>query len=170
MKKIILILCIGVLIAGYFVYLPQKQNPKIIAFGDSLTYGVGSKQGGGFVTLLSQDLHVPIENLGVPGDTTADALVRIDDVLVKKPDIALVLFGGNDLLQNVSAVETAKNLALINTRLKSAGVKVLLLKLDLLQEIWGHPELMSDNLHPNDKGYALMAARIEPELRKLFRP
>ena len=39
---------------------------------------------------------------------------------------------------------------------------------DILEGIWGHPEMMSDNLHPNDRGYALVAERIKPVLEDLL--
>lgn len=142
----------------------------MVAFGDSLTYGIGSERGGGYVSMLSQELGVPIENLGVPGDTSADGLRRLSEVIAKKPTVAIVLFGGNDLLQKVPATETAKNLALINATLKNTGTKVILLDLEILKGVWGHSELMSDSLHPNDKGYTIIAAKIAPSLKALVRP
>lgn len=141
---------------------------KIVAFGDSLVEGVGSQAGGGFVSLLSQMVDTPILNLGKRGDTTADALLRLDSVLIEHPDVTIVLLGGNDYLKGIGAVETAKNLALIDMRLTKAGSRVLLLKLDVLKDIIGRPELRSDDVHPNDVGYALMAERIYPELKKLL--
>jgi acyl-CoA thioesterase-1 len=160
------------LLAAFGAYRALAESPaetRIVAFGDSLTYGVGSARGGGFVSFLEDALGRPIENMGAPGDTTRDALGRLDAVIAREPDAVIVLLGGNDLLKGIPASETAKNLALISARLKNAGAKVLLLKLDLLKDIWGKPELMSDDVHPNDKGYLIMAQRIEPDLRKLVR-
>lgn len=163
----VLLLALG----AYFLF-PRKaaESAGIVAFGDSLTYGTGSTKSGGFVTLLSEKSGMPIVNMGVPGDTTRDALLRLDSVLAGKPDVVIVLFGGNDLLKGIPATETAKNLALIDTKLTSSGAKVLLLKLSILNGIYGNPDLMSpDALHPNDKGYALMAERIYPDLKRLLR-
>lgn len=167
-KPPLLILVLIIALAGYsFASKEEARELKIVAFGDSLVEGVGSKAGGGFVSLLSQMVDRPIVNLGRRGDTTADALKRLDSVLGERPDVTIVLLGGNDYLKGISAAETAKNLALIDMRLKKAGSKVLLLKLDVLKDVIGRPELMSDKVHPNDLGYALVAERVYPELKKL---
>ena len=52
---------------------PSDAN-QVIAFGDSLVFGVGTTSGNNFVSLLSQRLNISIINAGRPGDTTADAL------------------------------------------------------------------------------------------------
>ena len=39
---------------------------------------------------------------------------------------------------------------------------------DILGDILGNSALMSDAIHPNDRGYELMADRIEPMLRGLI--
>ena len=171
MRKVLIPFAVLALILLGAYFLPPKKSVSdltIVAFGDSLTYGTGSEKGGGFVSILEENLGVPIINMGVPGDTTAKALARIDLITVQKPDIVIVLLGGNDLLQHVPASETARNIALIDATLRNSGSKVLLLPLSILEGVWGHAELMSDNLHPNDKGYAVMAAQIEPKLRKLL--
>jgi lysophospholipase L1-like esterase len=41
---------------------------------------------------------------------------------------------------------------------------------DILDGIMGHPGLMSDSVHPNGRGYAMVADRIEPVLRALAFP
>jgi lysophospholipase L1-like esterase len=38
----------------------------------------------------------------------------------------------------------------------------------VLEGIIGNPALLSDAIHPNDAGYALMADRIEPALRQVL--
>lgn len=165
-------LLLAVALGAYFLFHIERVQGdiEIVAFGDSLVEGIGSEQGGGFVPMLEEMAGRPILNLGRRGDTTADALARIGSVLREKPDVVIVLLGGNDLLQHVPAGETARNLALINAELKNAGAKVLLVKLDILNGIEGNSALMSrDGIHPNDRGYRLMAERIYPALRKLLR-
>jgi lysophospholipase L1-like esterase len=39
---------------------------------------------------------------------------------------------------------------------------------DILDGMLGRRELMADAIHPNDRGYELMADRIEPVLRGLL--
>lgn len=85
---------------------PVKNYPSsgknIIAFGDSLTMGVGVPQSQNYVTLLSNRLGVPITNAGVSGDDTARALARVDrDVTTQNPKVVIVFLGGNDELRRM---------------------------------------------------------------------
>ena len=78
---------------------PERQGP-VIAFGDSLTAGVGALPGQDYVTQLSTKSGVTITNAGISGNTTRDALARLNkDVLSKDPSVVLVWLGGNDILQ-----------------------------------------------------------------------
>src|ERR1051325_8845903 len=122
MKKFLYLFIALAILAGFYVWF-RGEDKVVVAFGDSLTYGVGSTQGGGFVTDLSNELGVPIVNLGVSGDTTAKAFKRIEQVLDKKPDVILLLLGGNDYLQNVPKEETRKNLEAIIETLQKSGSK-----------------------------------------------
>lgn len=190
-KKIYLalgVVVIVILISYFFL----SAKPTVVAFGDSLTEGVGSELGGGFVSMLSLDLGMPITNLGESGDTTGKALARINDVLLKKPTLTIVLLGGNDALQKVPEENTIANLQKIIETLQASGSKVLLLGLEtnannahdralfqsladeyhtlyipnILSGITGHESFMSDPLHPNDLGYRLMAHKVKPVLEK----
>ena len=141
--------------------------------------------------MLSEDLRLPITNLGVEGETTGKALARMAAAVELKPDVVILLLGGNDYLQGVPEVNTFANLEQIIKRLQVAGSTVLLLGLDshalksraseffqklatqyrtayildILAGISDRPELMSDSLHPNDLGYRMMADRIKPILQ-----
>ena len=69
---------------------------KIICFGDSIT---ASGRGGGWTDAVAASLGEAHEliNRGVGGNTTQDALARIQcDVLDLTPDIVLIEFGVND--------------------------------------------------------------------------
>lgn len=185
----------------YLIYRPQTKitnypssGTDIIAFGDSLVVGVGSTQSGGFVKILSEDLKIPIVNLGISGDTTQEALNRIWQISKYKPKVVIVLLGGNDFLQKIPRRETFNNLDKIVETIQKTGSVVLLVGLDghiigdgdrkffdslvksrgtayvpdILNGIFGRPEFMFDTLHPNDKGYRIMADRIGPVLQKLL--
>ena len=39
---------------------------------------------------------------------------------------------------------------------------------NILSGVWGRPVYMSDAIHPNDQGYARIAARVADELRPLL--
>ena len=73
---------------------------NIIAFGDSLTAGVGATAGRDYVSQLAEALSTSIENEGISGNTTEDALARLEsDVIAKNPEVVIVWLGGNDILQ-----------------------------------------------------------------------
>lgn len=82
---------------------PTLDGP-VIAFGDSLTAGVGAPAGQDYVSELEDLLNINIINQGVSGDTTADALQRLNrDVLRYDPSTVIVWLGGNDILQRYYA-------------------------------------------------------------------
>jgi lysophospholipase L1-like esterase len=170
---------------------------QVIAFGDSLVQGVGASPGQDLVSVLSRRLRVPIINAGRSGETTASALTRLDGaVLSRRPRVVLVVLGGNDLLRRFPREETVENLETIVTRIRDRGAAVVLATVeigflsggdgdayealadrtaaalvpDILGGILGRRDLMADGIHPNDRGYALMADRIEPALRSLVEP
>lgn len=167
----------------------------IIAFGDSLVEGRGATPGNDFVSLLSKRLRVRIVNAGRSGDTTGTALQRLDrDVLSRNPRIVIVLLGGNDFLRRVPVEQTFANLQAIVKRIRSRGAAVVLVGVsiglisdpygsayeqlareaaaglvpDVLDGILGRRELMADAIHPNDRGYEIMAERLEPAIRELL--
>lgn len=169
-----------------------REGP-VVAFGDSLVYGTGSS-GGGFVKLLEQRLGRPIENLGLPGNTTADGLTRIDEVLELEPSVVILLLGGNDYLRQVPPATTFANLATIIERLQTDGVAVLLAGVrgglirdnfasqfeeladrygtayvhDVLDDTLGVEGYMADQVHPNDAGYRVIADRVQPVLERML--
>ena len=194
----------AVSIAAVAVYLfffntaPIANYPSagtdIVAFGDSLVAGTGSSDGHDFVSLLSGAIGQPIVNLGVPGDTTADGLARINGLDAYKPKVVLLLLGGNDYLKRIPQEQTFANLAAIIKDIQSRGAIVLLLGVrgglfgdhfssgfedlrdtyhtayvsNVLDGLLGDKQYMSDQVHPNDAGYRLIAERIAPVLKELL--
>jgi acyl-CoA thioesterase I len=78
---------------------PPRNGP-VIAFGDSLTAGVGASSGQSFPEQLARKSGLTIVNAGRSGDTTRDALNRLNsDVLARDPSVVIVWLGGNDILQ-----------------------------------------------------------------------
>ena len=90
----------------------SPTSPSVItaiAFGDSITFGVGTTGSNNYVARLSARTGVPIENSGRPGDTTADALGRLEgSVVARDADIVMVLLGGNDILQGLAPLIASK--------------------------------------------------------------
>src|SRR6185503_7043828 len=62
---------------------PSKSLPKIVAFGDSLTAGMGLPESASYPALLKKKLELDgfayeVVNAGVSGDTTAGGVRRVD--------------------------------------------------------------------------------------------
>ena len=169
---------------------------RVIAFGDSLVEGVGANPGHDFVSVLSNRLGIRIINAGRRGDTTASALARLDAaVLSRNPRMVIVLLGGNDILRRISREATFEHLGTIVGRIRERGAAVVLVGVrgglfrdaygseyerlaramsaavvpDILDGIFGSADRMSDGIHPNDRGYEMIADRLEPVLRDLIR-
>lgn len=169
---------------------PSSKTGPIVAFGDSLVFGTGATTPGGFVSMLSEKLNTKIINEGVPGNTTADARERIDTILSHDPKIVILLIGGNDYLRNIPESTTEENISFIISRLHQQGIIVVLLGVrgglltdtfddmftrlakkhqtafvkNVLAGIITKREYMSDAIHPNEKGYELIAERVSEEI------
>jgi lysophospholipase L1-like esterase len=176
---------------------PRAQvESTIVAVGDSWVEGVGATAGHDYVSVLSQRLGVPIINAGDTGDTTADVLQRLGrDVLVHEPTLVIVHVGGNDVIRLVPREVMRANLESIVQWISETGADVVLVGYrcsviaddcdelfgDIARQydaylvpavqdgIAGHPNLLSDPLHPNDEGYAKVADKVEPVLRRALR-
>lgn len=103
---------------------------KIILFGDSITAGYSPEGISGELTDRIQ-AAVPgyeIRNAGIPGDTTFDALKRIEEHVSKhQPKLVVVFFGANDVaLHNaVSLEEYRENLLEIIQKIGKENVILL---------------------------------------------
>lgn len=104
---------------------------RIVAFGDSLTAGLGLRPDDAFPAQLQKALGaagpaVEVINAGVSGDTTAAGLQRLDWAIPEGADGVILALGANDALRGIDPAETRRNLNEILARLKSRGVEVLL--------------------------------------------
>lgn len=174
----------------------DSRGTNVIAFGDSLTAGYGASAGEDYPTRVAAATGVTIINSGVSGDTTETAMARLDtDVLAHDPRIVIIGLGGNDYLQGVSISTTEANLRKIVEKVDGAGAMVILLGFrfpsinadyeamykrighdeqclfvaNVLSGILTNPQLKSDEVHPNARGYQLMADRVAGPLQKLIR-
>jgi acyl-CoA thioesterase-1 len=173
----------------------DSRGTAVIAFGDSLTAGYGAGEGEDWPSRVSAETNIAVINAGVNGDTTESALRRIDeDVLAHEPRVVVVGLGGNDFLRGIPLSSTEAALRSIVRQIQGRGAMVVLLEfrfpsLDgnyekmyeriadeegcllvegVLKGILTDPKLKSDQIHPNGRGYAVMAERIGPPLKKLL--
>lgn len=108
-----------------------EDRPRIIAFGNSLTAGLGVSPEQSYPAQLQKQLetlgyHYQVLNAGVSGDTSAGGLRRVSWVLASKPRVVILELGGNDGLRGLSVPETRSHLDAIIRQLKDAGVQVVL--------------------------------------------
>lgn len=121
-------------------YTPQAQSislppGKIIfisAFGDSLISGYGLDNAmHAFPMVLQETLRelgypVVVENDGIEGNTTAQGHARLSKILLTKPDIIILEFGANDMLQRLSVESMRGNLAAIIREIQEWDIRLLL--------------------------------------------
>jgi len=106
-------------------------RPRIVAFGDSLTSGLGVAAEEAYPAQLQRLLdgagfRYRVINAGVSGDTTAGGLRRVTWALNSKPTLVIVELGGNDGLRGLSLAETKRNLERIIEQFQRASVTVVL--------------------------------------------
>lgn len=165
---------------------------KVVCFGNSLTYGYLVNRG--YIDYLKEYFpDTEFVNSGIPGDTAYDGLMRIDySVLRHNPDLTIIEFGVNDAFSGFSVNAFKNNMILILEKIQ--GIKILMIPhrlyydtdhkivkpyydaikniaiennlpyIDVSKHKLSEKELLSDMLHPNEKGYKIYAK----EARKIL--
>ncbi len=174
--------------------LPKvNSDDVIVAFGDSLTHGNGATEAQAYPALLGQMIGRTVINAGVPGETTAEGLTRLPEILEQeRPKLVLLCLGGNDMLRRQNAADTESNLRKIIQAIRSSGASVVLIGVpqptlfsgpptfyekladefklpyegEVFDEVLKTPRLKSDAIHANAEGYRLVAERLAKLLKK----
>ena len=123
-----LVLLVVQLVAG--AATSGASERVIVAFGDSLTAGLGVPVDQTYPALLGERLRregyaYRVVNAGVSGDTTAGGLRRVDWALRLKPEIVILELGVNDALRGQKLASVRANLEQLVTRFQAAGARVL---------------------------------------------
>jgi acyl-CoA thioesterase-1 len=195
MRKALLPILLTVLLTGCRHAPPNLNSPghTIVVLGDSLAAGVGSGPGEAYPDLLATQLKAEVVNAGVSGNTTADGLARVGDVLAEDPWLVIVELGGNDILRQVPPEQTERNLRAILDRLIAGRVVPVLVEVDapfaaryreiygrlgdefhvpVVEDVFGevlrNPSLKSDEIHPNAAGQRKLAEAILEEIQPLL--
>ena len=161
-----------------------KDKSVILAFGDSLTYGFGADYNSSYPRFIESKTTLKVINAGVNGELTSEGLARLPKFLAHKPDLVILCHGGNDILNKRSEEELKANLLAMIKLVRESGAKVLLVGVpdfslfsfdthDVYEEVVEETGVMfedeiltyietkralkSDYVHPNAKGYELMA-------------
>jgi len=127
MRRLITPLALVVLL----VATVNANEPVILAFGDSLTAGLGVPADQAYPAVLAAKLKAEgypyrVVNAGVSGDTTAGGLRRLDWALRLAPEIVIVELGTNDALRGQDLATVRSNLDQIVARFHAAGAQVLI--------------------------------------------
>jgi acyl-CoA thioesterase I len=174
----------------------DSQGTTIVCFGDSLTVGYGAEKGKDYPSVLRSQVDLPVINAGVGGNTTGQALRRLDsDVLSHDPKIVIITLGCNDFLRGIPEEETLKNMETIVDRIQLRGALVVLTVVqtglfgdaytedykklgrkkrfvvipNILKDIIFDPRYKYDQIHPNSEGYRIMAERIYQKIKPFLK-
>jgi acyl-CoA thioesterase-1 len=111
----------------------QAEDVHVLAFGDSLTAGYGLPRDQGFAPQLEDVLRrngvrAFVTNAGVSGNTTSNGRSRVRwtlDGLKRKPDLAIVALGANDMLRGMRPEQTREDLDFILAEFKKRDIPVI---------------------------------------------
>ena len=106
-------------------------RPVVVAFGDSLTAGLGAEPGQSYPDFLQKELdragyRYRVVNQGVSGGTSSGGATRIDEALSLKPQVVILELGANDGLRGLPVENTRENLSEMIDACRRAGAAVLL--------------------------------------------
>lgn len=165
-----------------------SSNAVIVAFGDSLTYGVGASSDENYPDILSRLIQREVINAGVSGELTAQGLKRLPEILEEyQPDLLILCHGGNDMLRKTGDKKAANNLIAMIEMAQEYESEVILIGVpkpqlflssaadfyaeiatkmkipydgDIIADVLSRNSLKSDAIHPNAKGYQKIADAI----------
>ncbi len=192
---LLLVVCVSLAGCGEGVPALPKLAPDdvVLAFGDSLTYGIGAQPEESYPEVLSALIGREVVAAGEPGEQTAAGVERLGRVLdLYRPKIMLLCLGGNDMLRKVAPEVIEANLRGMIEDARSQGVAVVLIGVpepalfggtasfyariaedlhtpfegDVLNDILKNNEYKSDPIHPNARGYRLLAQALAELLRR----
>ena len=172
---------------------PLSADDVIVAFGDSLTFGTGTKPDNSYPAVLGRAIGHEVVRSGVPGEQTEQGLQRLEQVLDEyQPKLLLLCHGGNDILAHSPDSAIKANLARMIRLAQSRGSEVVLVGVpkfglllspaplyaelaeefalpyltDSVSDVLAKPQLKSDRVHPNADGYRRIATDMEALLRE----
>jgi acyl-CoA thioesterase-1 len=143
------------------------EQPRIVAFGDSLTAGLGVGPAESYPAQLQRRLdelgyHYRVVNAGVSGETTAGGARRVAWVLKSRPVIVILELGANDGLRGLNPEQTQANLEHIIQQLQEAKVTVVLAGMKL------PPNYGAEYTRAFESIYPALARRYHLELIPFF--
>jgi len=166
---------------------PLAEDATILAFGDSLTYGSGTSRDNAYPAVLARLIKRKVINAGVPGEVSSKGLQRLPALLDQyQPELLIICHGGNDILKKQDMTVASDNIQKMINLARDKNIQVVLIGVpefglflstspiyktladenglpienDALGYILGKNSLKSDHVHPNSKGYQILAEKI----------
>jgi acyl-CoA thioesterase-1 len=170
-----------------------SADAVVLAFGDSLTFGTGAADDESYPAQLESLIGRRVVRAGVPGEVTAQALERLPAALDEHaPRLLLLCIGGNDFLRRLGNQQAERNVREMVKLAKSRGVSVLLIgtpepgfsvsppafyagiakefrvpyEPSIIGEVLKDRTLKADPIHPNARGYKIIAERLAEQLKQ----
>ncbi len=166
---------------------PLSVDAVILAFGDSLTAGTGTSKENSYPAVLEKLINRVVINAGVPGELSREGFRRLPGLLDKyQPALVIISHGGNDLIRKLGTEKLAQNISAMIRAARERSISVILIGIprpgiflssdklyneialdynipvenEIMANILSDTSLKSDAIHPNNKGYRLMADSI----------
>jgi len=170
---------------------PIPPDGTLLAFGDSLTQGVGADPDDSYPAVLAQLSGRTVINAGISGEVTEEGRARFGALIAQEqPDLVLLLEGGNDILRNLDPAQTQANLAAMIEQAQTQGVQVVLIGVPrkalfsdvaplyrelaatyrlvfvetLIADLLRTPAYKADPIHFNREGYRALAEALHAVL------
>lgn len=166
----------------------MRPNDVTLAFGDSLTVGVGARPEMSYPAQLARLMSRKVINGGKSGEVSAAGTTRLIGMLDKvEPELLILCHGGNDILRKLDRGQLKSNLRLMYEAANQRGIDVVLVAvpslglagitdIDLykdladelqipivsgvLAELLSDKQYTSDLIHLNDNGYRKLAEGV----------
>ena len=165
----------------------------VLAFGDSLTFGTGATEAESYPAQLESMIGRRVVRAGVPGEVTTQALARPPSALDEHaPRLLLLCIGGNDFLRRLGNAQAERNVREMVRLARSRGVAVMLIgtpepgftvspptfyssiakefrlpyEEGIIGQVLKDASLKADPIHPNARGYRLIAERVADQLKR----
>jgi lysophospholipase L1-like esterase len=165
----------------------------VLAFGDSLTFGTGASEDQSYPAHLEKLIGRRVVRAGVPGEITAQALARLPATLDEyQPRLLLLCIGGNDFLRRLDIRQAENNVRAMVKLASDRGIGVVLIgapepglwlnppgfysaiakefrvpyEAAVIRDVLKDENLKSDPVHPNARGYRVIAERLAAALKQ----
>lgn len=175
-----------------------RPGTKVLAFGDSITYGYQVDPDKNYPAQLSKLLQTEVINAGISGEETKAGLRRLPGLLDQyKPQILIICHGGNDILRRRNLESAKENIAQMIKLAKERKIHVVLVGVPMieilrfstarfyyelatefdvpledtaLENILSNDDLKLDAIHPNAQGYTILSNKIAQIVTNTYSP